>query len=543
MKRSLFALSVGLPVLLSAQVLNKPKVALRNWATGFTQPVAITNCGDSRLFVVEKAGRVRIVSDSMQVVAQPFLDISDHVNSVGNEQGLLGLAFPQNYADSGYFFVYYIFGPGNGTSRVSRFRVTADPDSADAASEQVIYSWPQPYTNHNGGDIHFGPDGYLYVGFGDGGSGYDPEQNGQDYTEPLAGMIRIDVSDPDTTYTIPPSNPFATSTSDTLPEVWATGLRNPWRWGFDRLTGDLWIGDVGQDTWEEVDFWPAGDNSCPNFGWRCREGFIATPTINQANCLAASAYVEPQAAFAHAGQGWCSVIGGRVYRGEWYPHHAGHYIFTDYCAGDLLTFAAGSMTDVDTMLLTSTAGFAVIAEDSAGQLYVGNQLNGQVKKIYDPCPMGDPTITSQGDTALAATEANSYQWYMDGAPIQGATAQIYVPEATGNYQVVCNFGSPCSLISDTLLFIFDGMNDPAMGHLRLYPQPARDEVVLERQSTEASTVELADGIGRVVVVARWAEGQTRMHIAVGQLPNGLYSVRSLAGNDAGTLSGRMLVAH
>ena len=206
----------------------------------------------------------------------PFLDIHTRVNS-GGEQGLLGLAFDPNYAESGFFYVYYIFGGGNGSSRISRFSVTANPDSAAEASEQVIYSWPQPYSNHNGGDIHFGPDGYLYIGLGDGGSGGDPEGYAQNMSDPLGDMIRIDVSDPDTTYTIPPTNPFAGLVGDTLPEIWASGLRNPFRWGFDALTGDLWIGDVGQNAFEEVDFWPAGAlyNSHPNFGWNCYEGFGA----------------------------------------------------------------------------------------------------------------------------------------------------------------------------------------------------------------------------------------------------------------------------
>ncbi|MBL7983612.1 MAG: PQQ-dependent sugar dehydrogenase, partial [Flavobacteriales bacterium] len=196
------------PALVAAQVVNKPKLALRNYATGFAEPVAIAHCGDDRLFVVERAGVIRIVSDSMTVEPEPFLNISGPVNSGGGEQGLLGLAFDPEYATNGYFYLYYIAGTGNGYSRVSRMQVSANPDSADASTEVPLYQWVQPYSNHNGGDIHFGPDGYLYIGFGDGGSGNDPEENGQDLTEPLGDMVRIDVSQHNDSFLIPASNPW-----------------------------------------------------------------------------------------------------------------------------------------------------------------------------------------------------------------------------------------------------------------------------------------------------------------------------------------------
>jgi glucose/arabinose dehydrogenase len=304
MNRSVLLSLLAFPAILSAQVINKPKLALHNWATGLDEPVRITHCGDSRMFVIERDGRIKIVSDSMTVVDRPFLDISGPVQSGGGEQGLLSLAFEPNYLETGYFYVYYIVGAGSGDSRISRFRVSSDPDSADAASEVVLWEHPQPFANHNGGDLQFDQQGYLYLSLGDGGSGNDPEHNGQDYEEPLGGMIRIDVSAHDSTYLIPADNPFAGLVdSDTLPETWATGLRNPFRWSFDRLTGDMWIGDVGQNAWEEFDFWPAGNNGCPNFGWRCREGFVATPGVSQSGCLGASAYVSPVAVFPNVSNG------------------------------------------------------------------------------------------------------------------------------------------------------------------------------------------------------------------------------------------------
>ncbi|MFT3885290.1 MAG: PQQ-dependent sugar dehydrogenase [Flavobacteriales bacterium] len=175
-------------VALSAQGLNPTRVGLHRWANGIDRPVAITNAGDDRLFVVEEAGRIRIITDSMQVAARPYLDIRSRVNSVSGEQGLLGLAFDPHYAENGYFYVNYIFGAGNGATRISRFQVTSDPDSADAGSEVVLYTWPQPYANHNGGCLQFGPDGYLYCGFGDGGSSNDPEGHAQTLADPLGDI-------------------------------------------------------------------------------------------------------------------------------------------------------------------------------------------------------------------------------------------------------------------------------------------------------------------------------------------------------------------
>ncbi|MEX1132890.1 MAG: PQQ-dependent sugar dehydrogenase, partial [Flavobacteriales bacterium] len=280
---SLITLSMGV-----ATAQSPVRTQLEQFATGLTRICDIVHAEDERIFAVLQAGSIRIVQPNGTVLPTPFLNITNRVNSNGNEQGLLGLAFDPDYATNGWFYVYYINGSSSGTSRVSRFSVTADPNVADPNSEVILYTRQQPYTNHNGGDIEFGPDGYLYVGFGDGGNAGDPQDFSQNMTNALGKMIRIDVHS-GSPYSIPADNPFVNS-GDTLPEIWASGLRNPWRFGFDALTGDLWIGDVGQNAREEVDFWPAGDNSGPNFGWRCREGDLA---YNTAACQPASAYVEP----------------------------------------------------------------------------------------------------------------------------------------------------------------------------------------------------------------------------------------------------------
>ena len=251
--------------LLAAQT----KIALNVYAGGFTRPVDIVNAGDSRLFIVEQRGIIKIIDGNGQVLSTPFLDIDARVGSQGNEQGLLGLAFHPDYANNGFFYVNYT--NNSGDTRIARFKVSADnPNVADPNSEKLLLPVDQPYSNHNAGDLTFGPDGYLYFGLGDGGSGGDPQNNGQTATAYLGKMLRIDVDNGDP-YAIPPTNPFK-DTDFYLDEIWATGLRNPWRFSFDRLTGDLWIGDVGQDAWEEIDFQPASSTGGENYGWRCYEG-------------------------------------------------------------------------------------------------------------------------------------------------------------------------------------------------------------------------------------------------------------------------------
>lgn len=525
MKRILLSLALVLPFLVSAQV-NPVRIALHNWATGLNKPLWMTNAGDGRLFVVQREGAIKIITDSMQVLPTPFLNITAQVNSTQSEQGLLGLVFDPDYADNGYFYVYYIHGSGTGTSRISRFQVSADPNVADPGSEVVLYSVSQPYWNHNGGCLQFGPDGYLYCGFGDGGSGNDPDGNGQDLGTALGSMIRIDVSQHDSTYAIPPDNPFVDA-QDTLPEIWASGLRNPWRYSFDRLTGDLWIGDVGQNAWEEVDFWPAGDNSGPNFGWRCREGFVPTQGVSQTGCTASAPFVDPVAAFGHGTQGWCSVIGGYVYRGTNYPRLYGKYIFTDYCSGDFISF--GDDYALDTLLMTSNFGYAAIGQDFAGELYVVDHDHGTVKKIVDACPMPAPVASFDGET-LSATPANGWQWLLDGVAVPGAIEQTYTPVVNGSYQVRADFGGSCLLLSDTVVVTSTAIHE--MGDFRpaIYPQPARSTLELRSDMVNKPDykLELMDAVGHTVRTMLWPGHLSTISIDVKDLAEGSYVVRGQA---------------
>ncbi len=339
--------------------------ALERVAEELSFPLYLTGpTGDARLFVVEKGGRIKIVKDG-QVLAQPFLDISAEV-SRGNEQGLLSLAFHPDYATNGRFFVD--FTNASGDTRVVEYRVSADPDRADPAPVQTVLEVAQPFANHNGGLIVFGPDRKLYVGLGDGGSGGDPQGNGQSKDTLLGKLLRIDV-DAGVPYAIPPDNPFVAEPG-ARGEIWAFGLRNPWRFSFDRMTGDFYVADVGQNQFEEVDA-VTGNPAGLNYGWNTME---ALHCFEPSSGCDQTGLTLPVVEYDHS-QG-CSVTGGYVYRGSAAPDLRGVYFYSDFCSGFIRSFrfSGGAATDPhswpdleDDLEDQSVASFG---EDGAGELYV-----------------------------------------------------------------------------------------------------------------------------------------------------------------------------
>jgi glucose/arabinose dehydrogenase len=350
----------------SANVQNFPNPGDYQWisvAEGLSNPIGIVQAGDgsNRLFILEQEGTIRILQNG-QLLPAPFLDIRSQVNSGPNEAGLLGLAFHPNYTENGVFFINY--SDNNRNSVVSRLAVSSDPNVADPNSENIILQIRQPFPNHNGGHLLFGPDGYLYIGFGDGGSSGDPEGNGQNSSTLLGSMLRLDV-DNGSPYAIPPDNPYVNGGG--LPEVWAMGLRNPWRYSFDRLTGDLYIGDVGQNQWEEIHLWEAGSPNGANFGWNFWEGlhpYQGTPPED-------TAFEFPIWEYAHD-QG-CSVTGGYVYRGSM-PEWQGIYFYGDFCSGNIW----GLLRDMNntwqnTLLFDTDFLIASFGEDEAGEIYLANR--------------------------------------------------------------------------------------------------------------------------------------------------------------------------
>lgn len=340
-------------------------------ADGLESPLFVTApAGDDRLFIVERSGRIRILR-SEYVLEVPFLDIVDRVGT-GGERGLLGLAFHPDYAVNGHFYVNYSDRDGN--TRVERFSTSVDPDRADPASAKLVIGIDQPYANHNGGMIAFGPDGMLYVGMGDGGSANDPHGNGQNRTTLLGAMLRLDVDGGDP-YAVPDDNPFA-GQADARGEIWALGLRNPWRFSFERGGTRLYIADVGQNAWEEIDIVDASQAGL-NFGWNVMEG---THCFGSATCDQAGLTL-PAVEYGHD-QG-CSVIGGYVYRGNAMPDLAGHYFHSDWCRGWLRSFRVGvggaisDHTDWPVGDIGNPLGFG---EDADGELYIASQ-NGRVYRL------------------------------------------------------------------------------------------------------------------------------------------------------------------
>ena len=356
------------------------RLTLTHVADGLVSPVFVTGAGtgDGRLYVVEQGGRIRVVEPDGSLRAEPFVDLSDRISS-GGERGLLGLAFHPRYASNGRLFVDYTDRDGN--TVVSELRRSADdPLRADPASERVVLRVDQPYPNHNGGMVAFGPDGYLYVGMGDGGSGGDPENRAQDPAQLLGKILRIDVdrAGDGTPYAIPPDNPYADG-SGGRPEIWSLGVRNPWRFSFDRQTGDLWIGDVGQSEWEEVDRATAasGGGNGANYGWRLMEGFACyDPAVG----CPTEGLTLPMAAYGH-GEG-CAVTGGYVYRGPASPELRGAYVFGDYCSGRIWALdAAGPDRQDPAVLIDSGLSISSFGEGDDGALYVTDLGQGAVLRI------------------------------------------------------------------------------------------------------------------------------------------------------------------
>ncbi|HYF61350.1 MAG TPA: PQQ-dependent sugar dehydrogenase [Herpetosiphonaceae bacterium] len=335
-------------------------------AEGFSQPTFVAHAGDGsgRVFVVEQGGTIRTLDGAM------FLDIRERVNSDGNEQGLLGLAFAPDFADSGVFYLNYT--AQNDNSVTARFRSADGGGSGDPDSEEVLLDIEDPAANHNGGMLAFGPDGYLYVGLGDGGAANDRFQNGQNRRTLWGKLLRIDVSAP-TGYAIPADNPFGAG--EAQPEIWAYGLRNPWRFSFDRATGDLYVGDVGQNRLERVSYQPAGAAGGLNYGW---------PIIEASQCLGGNScdtagLVLPVAEYSH--DDGCSITGGYVYRGQRYPDLAGAYLYGDYCSGRIWTLRRDGERWAASEALDTSIFISSFGEDEAGEIYVASHAEGAIYRL------------------------------------------------------------------------------------------------------------------------------------------------------------------
>ena len=367
-------------------------LALVQITTGLSEPLGIENAGDGsgRLFILQKSGEV-FVFDGSALLPNPFLDLSAQV-ATNSERGLLGLAFHPSFSVNGFFYVNYT--NLSGDSILSRFSVSTDPNLADASTEVVLLTIPQPAANHNGGQLVFGPDGFLYVSLGDGGSGGDPQDNGQDLSTLLGTILRLDV-DGGSPFAIPSSNPFV-GTPGARGEIWAYGLRNPWRFSFDRLTGDLFIADVGQNTREEVNVQPAASPGGENYGWRLMEGSLCfnPPT----NCNDGTLTL-PVLEYDHSA-GDCSITGGFRYRGSRFPQMDGVYFFGDFCTGRIwgATEDSPGSWSFQELLVTSFL-IASFGEDEDGEIYVADFGSGVLHQLVTENPL--PSLTSLSPATVA----------------------------------------------------------------------------------------------------------------------------------------------
>ena len=386
-----------------------PTIQLQPVASGFASPVTVTNAGDGsgRLFIVQQPGQIRILINGT-VLPTPFLDIHELVSCCG-EQGLLGLAFHPDYTNNGFFYVDYT--DVNGNTKVARYTVSKnDPNIADPNSVFPILSQSQPFSNHNGGQLAFGPDGYLYIALGDGGSGGDPQENGQNLQTWLGKILRVDVNgdnfpgDPNRNYAVPPDNPFV-GNPNALDEIWAYGVRNPWRCTFDRVTGDFFIADVGQNSWEEINFQPAASTGGENYGWDVLEGMHCFEDIPQGSCtqFLTGGSTLPVLEYSHSLG--CSVTGGYRYRGQLYPQLDGIYFYSDLCSGTIW----GAIQDnqgrwVNHDLLNSGLIVTTFGEDESGEVYVADYSGGTLYQLISGQPTPTPTPTVTATASATATE-------------------------------------------------------------------------------------------------------------------------------------------
>jgi glucose/arabinose dehydrogenase len=407
----------------SAQSSQLPVLVLSSPIAGFTQPVSITHASDGsgRLFVVQQNGQVRIIRNGI-LSATPFLNISTRI-STGGERGLLGLAFPPDFATKQYFYINYTNSVGNIV--VARYRVpSGTPDVADSTTEQVVLEINHTqFSNHNGGQLAFSArDGFLYIGTGDGGSGGDPNNRAQNRNDLLGKILRIDVeTGSPATYTIPASNPFVGTTF--RPEIWAWGMRNPWRFSFDRQTNDLYVADVGQGAFEEVNFQRAASFGGVNYGWRIMEG---AHCFNPATGCNMTGLTLPVSEYSHSLG--CSVTGGYVYRGTAYPRMQGLYFFGDFCSGRIWGLRQVAGVWETTELLDTALGISTFGEDEQGNLYVANYNNGTIFSVTDNTPAATPTPTPAPTPITSTVQFSNPEFQVT----EDSTAVAITVTRTGN---------------------------------------------------------------------------------------------------------------
>jgi len=537
----------------------QPDLQLLQLTNNFSRPVDIANDGleANRLYVVEQPGKIKIIEDdgngNWTIASTPFLDLSDTISGGSSgEMGLLGLVFHPDYPDSNYCFVNYTYAVGNNRyTRISRFEVAND--TAIRASELEIISFFQPYGNHNGGDMSFGPgDGYLYIGSGDGGSGGDPQDNAQDSLSLLGKMLRIDVKNKAAgqEYAIPADNPFVNN-PDVRDEIWSIGLRNPWRFSFDRSTHDMYIADVGQQKWEEVHWQPGTSTGGENYGWDCLEG--SHDFNNSApNCGNDSIYKLPIFEYDH--ETGRSVTGGFVYRGSDYPSMQGYYILADFATGKFWSLLKNG-TDWQANQKFIIGKITTFGEDVAGELYAA-RLNGQLYKVASAGALPVQLVSFEG---FAQKKENILKWttsaetFSSHFEVERSSSKAYFQsigrvEAQGESQNLRTYAfkdtKPLSEINYYRLKRVDidgyveyseiiSISRKQARKIQVFPNPAQTfvQISLPEQSNKAVRIQISDLAGRVIRSINLNKADTPYKLSLQDLSEGTYLLEIWNGSE------------
>ena len=443
---SLLAISGPVRNTLAASSAGVPKnIKFESIVSGLDNPLFVTHAGDgsNRLFIVQRGGNILIFKNDA-LNATPFLNVGSIIATTGSEQGLLGLAFDPNYETSGMFYIAYT-APSRAITLARYLVSNSDPDLADSNSGVVLLSIPKSFSNHNGGMLAFGPDGYLYMSSGDGGSSGDPNNHGQSRKTLLGKILRLDVNS-GSSYSIPTSNPFYNDPDPLVKkEIWAYGLRNPWRFSFDQGTGDLYTADVGQNTREEVNFQPASSTGGMNYGWRILEGNLC---YNQTNCTPPSSYVPPVAVYDHGVNDsiGCSVTGGYVYRGVNFTALAGVYLYGDFCTGRLWGLTKNTNNQWVSTLIKDT-GFLIssFGEDEQGELYLTDYASGSVFHVVEAPIIAKTFISESADDGYVIESAENSN---TGGFVQANTNLIRLGDQFNNRQLRALFSFNSSEIPE-----------------------------------------------------------------------------------------------
>ncbi|MBY5958106.1 PQQ-dependent sugar dehydrogenase [Membranicola marinus] len=510
---------------------SQTNIELTPWGESHNQPIDMAPWVNDDFILIEKAGKVKTIDEEGNQLNM-ILDIKDHIANAGGERGLLGIALHPAYPDTPYIYLNHT--DENNSTAVVRYEFFPESDEIDPKTRKVLLTVDQPYGNHNGGCIRFGPDGYLYIGMGDGGSAGDPENRAQNLTSLLGKMLRIDV-DKGNPYAIPENNPFK-NVDNAQPEIWSWGWRNPWRFSFDRENGDMWVGDVGQNAVEEISYEAADAEGGLNYGWRCYEGDQRYNTDDDCD----GSYVDPVITRKHT-TGDRSITGGYRYRGP-VDGMENRYFFADYVSGNVyMAVLKDSESAVVKSLETidKKNSIASFAQDKEGNLFAIS-LSGQIYKIFLNCEISTPEFTQQStDGDSIALQADStyekYIWHYHAdsddkalfKAIDTTESPIFFSHQNGNYYVTVVDQDGCQAGSEILSVMLTATEAVDFYNIKVYPNPASDHLTIEtEESLTNAIIEIRNSTGQLI---RKMKSSLPGSVSLRNIPTGMYFLKFLVG--------------